>query len=299
MYFTFIIPAILLIILLRLIFLHCRKKKLINKICHMSLHDKYCMLEGLIEPLGYCYDVRQDVFTSTTDAWQKLYGYGHIYDELAPYASMIFDCEPVYFNYAGRTWLIEFWKGQYGINTGCEIGVYRADRIIPPEQWKTTIFSAVPEEEYLDMRAELFRDGKMVANISGAHWWLTIFSMGCFSNPCDLCLNVSIRFPDEEMQDAFVKALSEHENCRPDSICVCGGTVMFCFCIAPRHICFFRKLYCMYVQFKNRFFCRLYCFVTRPFSCTCDKLLYLYFYLPFAFRHMLRLKRFKAIRKRH
>lgn len=298
MYFTFIILAVLLIVLLRLILFHCKKKKIIKKICHLSPRDKYCLLDELTEPFGYCYDIRQDVLTSTTDAWQKLYGYGHIYDELAPYAGMIIDCQPVYFNYAGRTWMIEFWKGQYGINTGCEIGVYRADRIIPPEQWKTTIFSAVPEDEYLDMRAELFRNGKLVANISATHWWLTMFSMGCFSDPDDLCLNVSIRFPDEEMQDAFVKALSEN-NYRADSICICGGTVLFCFSMPPRHMRFLKKLYCMYVQFKNRFCCWLYCFITRPFSNTCDKLLYLYYYLPFAFRHMLRLKRFKKAKKRH
>lgn len=297
MYFTCIILAALLIVLLRLILFHCKKKKLIKKICDLSPHDKYRLLDELTKPLGYCYDIRQDVLTSTTDAWQKLYGYGHIYDELAPYAGMIIDCQPVYFNYAGRTWMIEFWKGQYGINTGCEIGVYRADRVIPPEQWNTAIFSAVPEAEYLDMRAELFRNGKPVANISATHWWLTIFSMGCFSNPDDLCLNVSIRFPNEEMQDAFVKALSEN-NYRADSICVCGGAVLFCFSMPPRHMRFLKKLYCMYVQFKNRFCCRLYCFITSPFTCTCDKLLYLYYYLPFAFRHMLRLKRFKKAKKR-
>ena len=39
---------------------------------------------------------------------------------------MIIDCEPVRFYYGGKKWLIELWKGQYGMTTGCEIGVYTA-----------------------------------------------------------------------------------------------------------------------------------------------------------------------------
>ena len=43
---------------------------------------------------------------------------------MAPRFQMVFDALPVYFDYQKKTWLIEFWKGQYGINTGAEIGIY-------------------------------------------------------------------------------------------------------------------------------------------------------------------------------
>jgi len=46
-----------------------------------------------------------------------------------------------------------------------------------------------------------------------------------------------------------------------------------------------------WAQFKNRLFCKLYMWVTRPFRCTLDKILYLYYFLPFAFRHMLCMKK--------
>ena len=36
------------------------------------------------------------------------------------YVGMVFETLPVYFDYAGKTWLIQIWKGQYGICTGCE-----------------------------------------------------------------------------------------------------------------------------------------------------------------------------------
>lgn len=295
MYFTFLIPVLLIVVLLLLVVFHHKKKKLIKKICRLSMCDKCRFLNELVEPLGYWYDLRQDIFTSTTDAWQKYYGYGEIYDKLAPYGSMVFDSLPIYFDYDGKTWLIECWKGQYGINTGSELGIYRADGIIPPHKRKTTIFSAVSEEEYLDMRTELIREGKPIASLCAAHWWLTIFSMGLFSQPDELSLHISIRFPDLEMRDAFLDALLDR-GYDPESICTCYGTVIFCFDARCQKRCFLRALYCHYVQLKNRLFCCLYRFVTRPFTNTCDKLLYLYFYLPFAFRHMLRLKRFRKRR---
>lgn len=296
MYFTFLIPALLIVVLVLLVVFHCKKKRLIKKICRLSMCDKCRFLNELVEPLGYWYDLRQDIFTSTPDAWQKYYGYGAIYDKLAPYGSMVFDSLPIYFDYDGKTWLIECWKGQYGINTGSELGVYRADGIIPPHKRKTTIFSAVPEEEYLDMRTELIREGKPIASLCGTHWWLTIFFMGLFSRPDELSLHISIRFPDLEMRDAFLDALLDR-GYDPESICTCYGTVIFRFDDRCRKRHLLRALYCHYVQLKNRLFCCLYQFITRPFTNTCDKLLYLYFYLPFAFRRMLRLKRFRKRRR--
>lgn len=292
--FFLIISTLFIILLLFFFIFHCKKKKLIRKICHLSMHDKCRFLNELTEPLGYQYNVMQDIFTSTTDAWQKYYGYGDIYDKLAPYSGMIIDSLPVYFDYKGKTWLIEFWKGQYGINTGSELGVYHADGIVPPEKRKTTMFAAVPEYEYLDMRTELLHNGCPVANVCAAHWWLTIFSMGHFSHPCDLKLNISIRFPDPEMRDAFLDSLLQEDDFEPESLLVCFNTVIFTF----ETCCHKRSWLDCFVLWKCRFFCWLYRFVTRPFTCTCDKLLYLYFYLPFAFRHMLRLKRFRKQKHR-
>ncbi len=289
-----IILLILFILLLIFLHFHRKKKRLIRKICHLSMHDKCHFLNEICEPLGYRYEPGQDIFTSTTDAWQKYYGYGDIYDKLAPFGCMVFDSLPLYFDYGGKTWLIECWKGQYGINTGSEVGVYRADGIVPPEKRKTTMFAAVSEYEFLDMRSELIYRGRPVANVSAAHWWLTIFSMGHFSNPRDLTLNVSIRFPDVDMRNAFIDALLL-AGCEPDSIGICFNTVLFTFAPRCHKVGFLKWL----VLLKIRLFCCLYRFVTRPFSCTCDKLLYLYLYLPFAFRHMLRLKRFKHHRKEY
>ena len=111
-----------------------RRKRIIKKICSMCMLEKCDLLNELIGPFGYSYVSSQDLFTSRIDAWQRGFGYCALYDKAALRFNMIFDCLPVYFDYQGKTWLIEFWKGQYGINTGCEIGVYYADRILQDEE---------------------------------------------------------------------------------------------------------------------------------------------------------------------
>lgn len=288
-----IISSVLILSILCFLIFHWKKKKIIKKLCCMSSCEKCHILNELVNPLGYEYDKEQDIFTSTPDAWQKKYGYGTIYDRLAPYFNMIFDNQPVYFNYGGKTWLIEFWKGQYGINTGSEIGIYHADSIISKSERKKTIFLSAQEDEYLEMTTELFFRNTSIAKLSRQHWWLTIFCMGRFSNPKSLTLDISIRFPNLEMRNAFIDGLLE-AGYNMHSLYLCCNTVSFTFHSAVKEkVCLLKKAYICYVQFKNWIFCKLFCFITRPFTCTFDKLLYLYYYLPFVFRRMLRLKRFK------
>ena len=63
---------------------------------------------------------------------------------------MIMDCEPVEFSYGGKRWLIELWKGQYGITTGGEIGIYNTKREdIDHEKFKGTFYENIQDDERL------------------------------------------------------------------------------------------------------------------------------------------------------
>src|SRR5690554_2275110 len=62
--------------------------------------------EKLIKKAGYAYDPVQDIFYSVINAWQRKFGYSRFYDEMAAHCSMIIDCEPFYFEYNGKNWLI-------------------------------------------------------------------------------------------------------------------------------------------------------------------------------------------------
>lgn len=268
-----------------------RRKRMICRVCCMELCDKLKLFNELAEPFGFYYCLEKDIMTSRVDAFQKKFGYCSLYDKSALKFQMVFDCEPIYFNYENRTWRIELWKGQYGINVGAEVGVYYADRILFPKQYEKAIFHGVEETEMLPISMKLYDKGQPFFSFSDRHWWLTGFSMGEYCTPEDLVLEVSIDFPNEEMKTCFVESLCRmgYQQCE---INVCCNTVSFTFSIPhtrqPRLVC---RLSAAIAQWKNRVFLRLYQFVTRPFTCTMDKILYLYFYLPTAFRHMLRFKK--------
>lgn len=262
-----------------------RRRRIICKVRDMDTCEKLCMLNDLIEPYGFSYNIKQDTVVTTVDAWQRQFGYRALFDKTAAYFNMVFDCEPVYFDYDGKTWLIELWKGQYGINTGSEVGVYHADSILLPSQYRKAHFKSASDNEMPEICSELYKEGKTVFTIREKHWWLAGFRMGCFSRPRDLSMRVSITFPNCCMMQSFVKALhaSGYSDC---ALCICGLTVTVTF-VKPSVRYRRQRLRRAISQWKNRLFCRIFCRITRPFSCTHDKLLYLYFYLPFAFRRMI------------
>ena len=72
----------------------------------------------------YCGNTTGDFLYARIDAYQKDLGYCYSYDESIIGVSSAILCEPIYFFYDGKEWMVEMWKGQYGIETGAEIGIY-------------------------------------------------------------------------------------------------------------------------------------------------------------------------------
>lgn len=296
MYFSiiFVIFAFLLVFVLAA----CRRRWAIKKVYSMCCGEKCQLLNSLINPFGYCYIECQDIISSQNDAWQRDMGYTALFDRAAAHFNMVFDCLPVYFNYRNRTWLIEFWKGQYGINTGAEIGIYYADRIVPEEEIPFTLFQAVEDKDMLPFSFELVKH-KALACVSRKTWWLTAFCMGLFSRPDQLCMNISITFPDGEMRCLFTQAL-QRAGYPKEHLKHCGNTVHIQYGGSPgKHYGFFTRLLRSLSQLTNRICCRLYLLITRPFTTTLDRLLYLYYLLPFAFRRMLTPRRYRRAQWRH
>lgn len=155
---------------------------------------------------GFAYNSKKDLFYSTKNAWQKSFGYGHIYDVAAPIFRMIIDTEPIKFYYNNKNWLITFWKGQYGITTGAEIGIYSTDS---KKVDKHTIYMPINSNEMLDMRFTLYKKNKKIIELSDRHWWLTAFKLGMFSNPRDLSMDIEIKFPNHEMLEAFLESFKK------------------------------------------------------------------------------------------
>lgn len=284
-----IIGCFLAIVLICFPLLCLRKRKACKKVCAMSFQEKYDTLETLIHPFGYCYDSSQDVFSTLVDAPQRVFGYTAAFDRYASLFGMVFDCIPIYFDYEDRTWLIELWKGQYGINLGCEIGIYKADALIPSIRRRSTLFHSAEDREMLPMTVCLYRHDDRVAHLCRKHWWLTAFHMGAFCRPGELSMQVRIAFPNTEMRDAFTKALADQTKL---SCKVCGLQVwlLFAACSSCRFP-FPQKLLRCLVLWKNRLSCRLFLWMTKPFCTSLDRLLCLYYLLPPIFRRIFRDKK--------
>lgn len=273
------------IVLLSILFCRYKRKKAHRRLCAMSCEEKRHTLEMVISPFGYCYDMTQDCFSTTIDAPQRAFGYTALYDRYAPRFGMVFDCLPVYFDYRGRTWLVEFWKGQYGVNLGCEVGIYKADGLVASVLRKTALFHSAEDGEMLPMSLRLYHRGNLLCEKSARHWWLTAFRMGEFCEPRDLEVQAALTFPNSEMLYAFAGALHE---CADVEYAVRGFQIRIRFRTGAcrRQTCL-RGLRSRYTQWKNRIGCRWFVRATRPFLSGMDRLLVLYFCLPRLIRRLL------------
>lgn len=264
-----------------------KRHQAIRKVCEMDECQKLCLLNELAAPFGFSYLPCPDIMTSNIDAWQREFGYQALFDFSAPHFNMVFDCEPIYFDYAGRTWLIEFWKGQYGLSTGAEIGVYSADSLLSPSRYRAAHFHSAANEEMLPLSMELYHKNQRMFSINRIHWWLTGFCVGTYARPKDLLLRISLTFPSVPMLDSFIEGLLKagYEEC---DLSIQNKTISFDF-RSPRTVGYLPRfsLRSTLAKYLNKLLCSLFRLVTRPFTCTPDRLLYLYDFLPFSFRHIL------------
>lgn len=282
----------LLLLLIALLFLHLFKCRAVRKVCRMTVAEKLTKLEQLTSPFGFEYKLTQDIFTSRLDAWQRDYGYCSLYDRHAALFHMIFDCEPVYFDYDGATWLIEFWKGQYGISTGAEIGIYKADDIVSEEDRAVAFFHSISENDMPFFSFTLLKNQLPVCRFCRKHWWLTGFFVGQYSEPADLTMKIAVNFPSTEMCRAFFTGLLE-AGYQSKDIYMQDTSLAFTFS-TPHASRLQSRLthpyFTAWIQHRNRLLLSLFLYVTKPFCFTLDRLLLLYEYLPFILRRLLKLR---------
>lgn len=168
-------------------------------------------IREILADTGYAFDPRQNIFYTHLDPWQRDLGYCSLYDEAAAPLGLVFDCEPVRFDYGGKRWLIELWKGQYGITSGAEIGIYTTTGpdLEIPGVFDGTFYDCADDSDHLSMTYTLLKDNKVLFNRAARHWWLTGFILGEYAEPSELTMEVSITFKDEPMRDAFLRELYE------------------------------------------------------------------------------------------
>lgn len=250
------------------------------------------LLDKAMGTFGYAYDMSQDMFYSTMDAWQRKMGYCRLYDETAAPTGMIVDCEPIYFEYAGKRWLIELWKGQYDLVTGCEIGVYTSDwtNIPIPLIYKNLFYHSASDEDLLEMHITLMKNGKTLFQRKDKHWWLTGFKLGEFSKPSELTMNVLITFKDEEMRDAFVDGFNR-AGYSSNEIIIKDKTIGFTFCKPRSPQPYTRtRITDWMIQVKNKYLCGKYQDISKPVDSLTSKIILMMVQAPEIYKAIKKIK---------
>ncbi|MBQ2812202.1 MAG: DUF4474 domain-containing protein [Clostridia bacterium] len=169
--------------------------------------------------LSYQYSYVDDYYyTNDKKAWQKHFGFGKIYDIASPYLLLEYDYIRIFFTYENKDWMIQFWKGQYGmIFYGGEVGVYnRAHSEEGVNDW--TFYGCAKEEDWLAMDMTLYHqnlNGEFVREFTreyDKYWWCTGFKNGHLreEEPADeLRLAGRITFKSEEMAQIVYDGLLE------------------------------------------------------------------------------------------
>ncbi|MDR0958691.1 MAG: DUF4474 domain-containing protein, partial [Clostridiales bacterium] len=153
-------------------------------------------LAQLVLSAGFTYEPEQDIIKSTHENVQRTLGYCKLYDQTAVFINSLIDCEPIIFTYGEYEYMLELWKGQYGIETGGEIGLYYrvADEPLTESERTLTgkLFKCVPDDMMINMAFTLYRKGKeFMKRGPEPSWWLTGFHWGFFSEPKQLVMNAA------------------------------------------------------------------------------------------------------------
>lgn len=274
---------------------HKRAKCLVKKRCDQ---EKMRDINQALEPFGFAYHFRKDIFYSLEDSWQREFGYGKIYDEMAPTMNMMIDSEPIYFDYGGRHWMIEFWKGQYGVTTGAEVGIYVEEDRGNERHPEKIFYKCVSEEEELPISMILYKNGKRLFQREKRHWWLTGFKLGEFSWPGELMLEVSLTFPHLDMLEAFLEGCYR-AGYQPEDLHVWYRRVSFrLYQPKAKQPSKYGKIFGRWIQWQNRHNCKIYHRVTKDFTRTIDKLDYLMQAYPRIFRIIVKTGRIAWGKKR-
>ncbi len=158
---------------------------------------------------GFNLNLSEMLVYATVNCWMRDFGFCYLYDVLA-------NSMPVFFNYNTRRfkfeyndleYMIQIWKGNYTIANGGEVGVYCRDK-----SKFGSYYDCANDEQMLEMSMQILHGDKILVNKPlQLHWWVNGFNLGTrMYLPHTLTMKFSVVMTDEEMLNAFCKAIDEH-----------------------------------------------------------------------------------------
>ena len=190
---------------------------------------------SLVSNGGFNWDPKQGIWYSPINAIQRPGGYNNFYDtvfeigeyitERLPSFNVTHDKYKAEFNYGGKTWRIEGWKGNYAnMGIGTEVGLYY--------KGSTTSIGQYQAVNNSDMRPIKFsvhnaNSGTLLFQRSGVHWWLNGFKPGVSSldKKCIRVSNEAITFINRKIAEQFMGDVKTLDKSRFTSKTITGNTV--------------------------------------------------------------------------
>lgn len=166
---------------------------------------------GCIVELPYKHNEDGDYYYVSDENYD--YSYNYFYDEVAPAAGIFIDQVQIPFEYEGKNWLIQLWKGQYGmILLGSDIAVMTADKTADGLE----DYSFATGDDRLEIKLQCSRKNgteseELFALDSAKHCFANGYSKGQLVNYTtplsELNTYAEITFKSDEMAKLFAKGL--------------------------------------------------------------------------------------------
>jgi len=166
--------------------------------------------KGLTD-LGFEFDMNEMVVYATFNCWMRNFGFCFGYDAFC-YLTPFFDYRTrrFKFDYDGKEWMIQVWKGKYIVANGAEVGVYNRE---PGSQKDITYYNCASDEDCLKMSFNLYHDDTLFLSRSAEkHWWVNGFKL-CSDEiylPNELTIDFNIEMKDIEMLKAFTESIDNN-----------------------------------------------------------------------------------------
>jgi len=153
--------------------------------------------------LSFDFDMNNYVLRNPRDHINKIFGFNIIFDIASPLVLMHLDTLRFPFEYNGKDYMLQFWKGSYFLITnGGEVGIYEKPSG-RPIQWDAS-------DTELEMTMQLYQKDELFFEFGPYRtWWAAAFRYGNpvlmpIRTPKNLRLTGTILFEDQAMLDAFL-----------------------------------------------------------------------------------------------
>lgn len=152
---------------------------------------------------GYECSVYDLLIYTTVNCWMRDFGFDLLYDIFC-YATPFFNyiTRRYKFEYDGREWMIQAWKGNYVITNGAEVGVYSREK-----GGIGTYYSCY--DGVMDMSLRLSCGDKVFFDRSEQQWWISGFKISRkLYSPTLMTAEYSLELPNVEMAEKFRDAVN-------------------------------------------------------------------------------------------